>query len=143
MIMPVFVFEGTPIQGMPGLSEGPCPVIRFYGITMEGNSVLCHVHGFLPYFYTPAPKDFNVEDCEKFRAELDKFVLADMRSNKDDVTTVNCVECKNSISIVFYRVYIFCVCIYLYSSFLKLGVYIIFTMNAFFVIVYSYRQLLL
>ncbi|KAI8336982.1 DNA polymerase family B-domain-containing protein [Chlamydoabsidia padenii] len=31
------------------------PVVRFYGITKNGNSVLCNAHGFLPYFYFPAP----------------------------------------------------------------------------------------
>ncbi|SAM06965.1 hypothetical protein [Absidia glauca] len=31
------------------------PVVRFYGITKNGNSVLCSAHGFLPYFYFPAP----------------------------------------------------------------------------------------
>lgn len=81
-------FTGTPVKGMPGLKDGPCPVIRFYGITMEGNSVLCHVHGFLPFFYTPAPKNFDVDNCELFRSELDKVVIGDMRSNKDNITTV-------------------------------------------------------
>lgn len=76
---------------MPGLSSGPCPIVRFYGVTMEGNSVLCHVHGFLPYFYVPARQNFSPDDCEKFRSELNKTVLADMRSNKDNVTTVSSV----------------------------------------------------
>ncbi|CAO3647176.1 unnamed protein product [Cunninghamella blakesleeana] len=31
------------------------PVIRFYGITDNGNSVVCYVKGFLPYFYFQAP----------------------------------------------------------------------------------------
>ncbi|KAG2237692.1 DNA polymerase family B-domain-containing protein [Thamnidium elegans] len=31
------------------------PVVRFYGITTAGNSVVCHVRDFLPYFYFPAP----------------------------------------------------------------------------------------
>lgn len=74
---------------MPGLLSGPCPIVRFYGVTMEGNSVLCHVHGFLPYFYVPAPPNFSPDECEKFRSELDKIVLADMRSNKDNVTSVS------------------------------------------------------
>ena len=29
------------------------PVLRMYGITQEGYSVLAHIHGFLPYFYCP------------------------------------------------------------------------------------------
>ncbi|KAI8977005.1 DNA polymerase family B-domain-containing protein [Mycotypha africana] len=35
------------------------PVIRMYGVTAEGNSVLCHVRGFFPYFYFPAPIGFQ------------------------------------------------------------------------------------
>ncbi|KAL1933207.1 hypothetical protein VTP01DRAFT_7297 [Rhizomucor pusillus] len=35
------------------------PVVRFYGVTESGNSVVCHVHGFLPYFYFPAPVGFQ------------------------------------------------------------------------------------
>ena len=30
-----------------------------YGVTEAGNSVMAHVHGFFPYFYTPAPAGFT------------------------------------------------------------------------------------
>ena len=33
------------------------PVLRMYGITSEGHSVLAHIHGFAPYFYCPVPAD--------------------------------------------------------------------------------------
>ena len=97
---------------MPGLTSGPCPVVRFYGVTMEGNSVLCHVHGFLPYFYVPAPQNFSPDHCENFRADLNKVVLFDMRSNKDNVTTVsilsfvNCTLCLLRFNnIIYYTLY--------------------------------------
>lgn len=32
--------------------------VRFFGITAEGNSVLCNVMGFLHYFYAPVPRGF-------------------------------------------------------------------------------------
>lgn len=35
--------------------------IRFFGITDNGNSVLCNVTGFLHYFYVPAPRGFPTE----------------------------------------------------------------------------------
>ncbi|CAG8620913.1 2616_t:CDS:2, partial [Paraglomus brasilianum] len=38
------------------------PTIRLYGLTEGGNSVLCHVTGFLPYFYIPAPAGFKEND---------------------------------------------------------------------------------
>jgi DNA polymerase delta subunit 1 len=47
------------------------PVVRLYGVTEQGNSVLCHVQNFLPYFYTPAPRDFNETHIEAFTNHLD------------------------------------------------------------------------
>ncbi|XP_066916708.1 DNA polymerase delta catalytic subunit-like [Clytia hemisphaerica] len=97
-------YTGKPLPGMPGLSTGPSPIVRFYGVTMEGNSVLCHVHGFLPYFYVLAPKNFKIEHCETFRSDLNKVVLSDMRSNKDNITTaVVAVELENKESIYGYH----------------------------------------
>ena len=71
---------------MPGAKSGPVPIIRMFGITMAGNSVLCHIHGFTPYLYVPAPPDFKDEHCVNFRDSLNKAVIADMRNNKDNVT---------------------------------------------------------
>ncbi|KAJ9587970.1 hypothetical protein L9F63_018599 [Diploptera punctata] len=73
-------YTGSPVQGMPGSQKGPVPIMRMYGVTMEGNSVCCHVHGFSPYFFVLAPPNFRNADCHPFKA-----VLADMRSNKEDV----------------------------------------------------------
>lgn len=44
-----------PVPGGPPLSRGSVPVLRAFGVTDEGISVCCHIHGFAPYFYTPAP----------------------------------------------------------------------------------------
>eukprot|EP00057_Strongylocentrotus_purpuratus_P014932 XP_011669406.1 PREDICTED: DNA polymerase delta catalytic subunit [Strongylocentrotus purpuratus] len=74
------------IQGMPGATSGPTPIIRMFGVTEAGNSVLCHIHGFTPYFYIPAPQNFVPEHCSKFRMCVNDAVLADMRSNKDNLT---------------------------------------------------------
>lgn len=43
------------MAGMPGQSQGKVPIIRMFGVTDSGNSVCCHIHGFAPYFYVPAP----------------------------------------------------------------------------------------
>ncbi|EDO49294.1 predicted protein [Nematostella vectensis] len=79
-------YIGTPLLGMPGSKVGPVPIIRMFGVTMDGNSVLCHIHGFVPYFFVPAPPGFQEIHCSLFRDTLDKAVLNDMRSNRDGVT---------------------------------------------------------
>ncbi|XP_030845112.1 DNA polymerase delta catalytic subunit isoform X2 [Strongylocentrotus purpuratus] len=79
-------YIGSHIQGMPGATSGPTPIIRMFGVTEAGNSVLCHIHGFTPYFYIPAPQNFVPEHCSKFRMCVNDAVLADMRSNKDNLT---------------------------------------------------------
>ncbi|EDV52183.1 DNA polymerase delta catalytic subunit [Drosophila erecta] len=78
-------YLGQPLLGMPGAQIGPVPVVRMFGVTMEGNSVCCHVHGFCPYFYIEAPRQFEEHHCEKLQKALDQKVIADIRNNKDNV----------------------------------------------------------
>ncbi|XP_072172406.1 DNA polymerase delta catalytic subunit-like [Diadema setosum] len=79
-------YIGSHISGMPGATSGPVPIVRMFGVTEAGNSVMCHIHGFSPYFYVPAPPNFNPEHCSNFRRGLNDAILADMRSNKDNIT---------------------------------------------------------
>ncbi|EDW70039.1 uncharacterized protein Dvir_GJ11779 [Drosophila virilis] len=78
-------YVGQALPGMPGAQLGPVPVVRMFGVTMEGNSVCCHVHGYCPYFYITAPRDFEQRHCSELHEALDKKVIADMRGNKDNV----------------------------------------------------------
>nr|CAD7425003.1 unnamed protein product [Timema monikensis] len=78
-------YTGRARQGMPGAQIGPVPVIRMYGVTMEGNSVCCHIHGFSPYFFVIAPDVFTDQHCKPFKDSLNRAVLNDMRSNKEEV----------------------------------------------------------
>uniref|UniRef100_H3B666 DNA polymerase n=1 Tax=Latimeria chalumnae TaxID=7897 RepID=H3B666_LATCH len=79
-------YVGSHISGMPGATHGPVPVIRMFGITMEGNSVCCHVHGFAPYFYVPVQNGKKQEHLSEFKRELNTVVIRDMRSNKDSIS---------------------------------------------------------
>lgn len=81
---------------MPGSKVGPVPIVQMYGVTMDGNSILCHIHGFVPYFYVPAPPGFQQRHCSIFQDCLDKAVLGDMRSNKDNVSQVS-VQCVDQL----------------------------------------------
>jgi DNA polymerase delta subunit 1 len=59
--------------------------MRMFGVTMEGNSICCHVHGFAPYMYVTAPPNFGKENLHDFKVALDRCVMKDMRSNKEGV----------------------------------------------------------
>ncbi|KAL0060857.1 DNA-directed DNA polymerase delta [Marasmius tenuissimus] len=53
--------------------DGFRPVIRMYGVTESGHSVLAHFHDFLPYFYVPQPRAFQAEDLDAFRQYLNSM----------------------------------------------------------------------
>ena len=69
------------------LVAGPVPIVQMFGVTESGNSVMCHVHGFAPYFYCPAPTGFKESMCDQFRRQLDTEVLANLYSSMKDVKT--------------------------------------------------------
>ncbi|ESK97702.1 dna polymerase delta catalytic subunit [Moniliophthora roreri MCA 2997] len=51
-------------------SEGQRPLLRIYGVTEAGHSVLAHIHDFLPYFYVAQPRGFQEDDLDAFRQYL-------------------------------------------------------------------------
>ncbi|KAK3552421.1 hypothetical protein QTP86_011655 [Hemibagrus guttatus] len=79
-------YLGSAVAGMPGQVQGKVPVVRMFGVTDNGNSVCCHIHGFAPYFYVPAPAGFTNSHLAEFQKELNSAVLKDMRSNKDNIS---------------------------------------------------------
>ena len=71
----------TPAQEASNL---PFPAMTLYGITREQQSVLCHVHGFLPYLYVPAPwPTFSPTDVLHFKAVLDNLLKTEERNTKN------------------------------------------------------------
>ncbi|GFT38521.1 DNA polymerase delta catalytic subunit [Nephila pilipes] len=78
-------YIGQAVPGMSGCQTGLVPIMRVFGVSMEGNSILCHVHGFLPYFFVPAPQSFQQSDCAKFREILNGAIISDMKSNKENI----------------------------------------------------------
>ncbi|XP_060084003.1 DNA polymerase delta catalytic subunit-like [Ylistrum balloti] len=102
--MDVDYYIGKHMAGMPGSTSGPVPIIRMYGVTMEGHSVLAHIHGFAPYFFVPAQPGFKNEDCDAFRTSLDTVVMKDLRSNREGLqSAVLAVDMMNKESIYGYH----------------------------------------
>ncbi|KAJ3249040.1 DNA-directed DNA polymerase delta [Chytriomyces hyalinus] len=70
-------YDGVTLNNSNGLRD--MSLIRMYGITQEGFSVLCHVHGFLPYFYIPAPNGFTEQNLQSFKEALDTAIRRDSK----------------------------------------------------------------
>jgi DNA polymerase elongation subunit (family B) len=74
------LLSGAPWQNPDGIIVGSrqpvVPVIRLYGVTSEGASVMVSVHGFTPYFYVslPASTDLNDSFLGALRVTLDQRV---------------------------------------------------------------------
>jgi DNA polymerase delta subunit 1 len=68
-------YTGAPLDAeqwptMKGARTGAVPIVRMFGVTEEGYSILVHVHCFTPYFYVQAPPNFTEADCGLFRTAL-------------------------------------------------------------------------
>ena len=52
--------------------EEECGIVRMYGVTKEGNSVLAHIHDFISYFYVEKPLelDDDPDTLNKLRVAL-------------------------------------------------------------------------
>jgi len=74
-------YIGKARADMPGAKDGPAPIMRMFGITMDGNSVCCHVHGFHPYIYLPAPQGITKDNLSVFRKALNSALMADLKNN--------------------------------------------------------------
>lgn len=93
-------YVGDARADMPGAKTGPAPIMRVFGVTAAGNSICCHMHGFHPYLYAPAPSGFQVSHLPGFRKALNAALVADIKNNYlnivDAVLNVELME-KSSI----------------------------------------------
>lgn len=74
MVLDVDYYIGKSAETKSSLESS---IIRIYGATQEGHSVLVHVHGFRSYFYVMKPKAFNATEksIEQLRLALSVFSL--------------------------------------------------------------------
>lgn len=66
-----------------GKSSQKTAIFRMYGVTEEGNSVMMHVHGFLPYFYMTCPDQLNQSHAANVRQVLEQALAQRDRDGKD------------------------------------------------------------
>lgn len=83
--------------------EGPTkvPVVRMYGVTEEGNSVLAHIHGFLPYFYVPCAD--GMEDCTVFGQSLEQQLQESGQLRETMAKCVLSVEVVKRTNVMYYQ----------------------------------------
>jgi DNA polymerase delta subunit 1 len=72
---------GDPVEGMKNQLEGAVPIVRMYGTTEDGHSVMANVYGVIPYFWTVAPPGFREQDCELYRNTLNRRMKAAVPSS--------------------------------------------------------------
>ncbi|XP_006986263.1 DNA polymerase delta catalytic subunit [Peromyscus maniculatus bairdii] len=78
-----YVGSAVPLPGGPPVSRNSVPILRAFGVTDEGFSICCHIHGFAPYFYTPAPPGFGAEHLSDLQRELNAAISRDQRGGKE------------------------------------------------------------
>lgn len=80
-------WHGSPDNNVVGSREGPVPVIRFYGVTSTGSSIMLAVHGFTPYFYVSLPSslDLNQAFLGALRSALDQKVSVSNGVNEFEI----------------------------------------------------------
>ncbi|XP_071914321.1 DNA polymerase delta catalytic subunit-like isoform X1 [Coffea arabica] len=83
-------------------SSGVAPILRIFGVTKEGHSVCCHVHGFEPYFYISCPPGMGPDDISRFHQILEGR-MRDVNRNSNVPYFVRRVELVQRRSIMYYQ----------------------------------------
>ncbi|KAL8473507.1 hypothetical protein ACS0TY_030371 [Phlomoides rotata] len=83
-------------------SMGPAAIIRIFGVTKDGHSVCCHVHGFEPYFYISCPPGMGPDDISRFHQILEGRMREANRNSKVP-KFVRCIELVQRRSIMYYQ----------------------------------------
>ncbi|CAK9171492.1 unnamed protein product [Ilex paraguariensis] len=83
-------------------SSGAAAIIRIFGVTREGHSVCCHVHGFEPYFYISCPPGMGPDDISRFHRVLEARMRETNRNSKVP-KFVRRIEMVQKRSIMYYQ----------------------------------------
>ncbi|KAK9135052.1 hypothetical protein Syun_014382 [Stephania yunnanensis] len=63
-------------------SSGPAAILRIFGVTREGHSVCCKVHGFEPYFYIGCLPGMGPDDISRLHQTLEARMKEANRNSK-------------------------------------------------------------
>ncbi|KAJ8501113.1 hypothetical protein OPV22_011665 [Ensete ventricosum] len=83
-------------------SSGPAAILRIFGVTREGHSVCCHVHGFEPYFYISCPVGMGPDDISRFHQTLEGRMRESNR-NSNVARFIKRVDLVQKKSIMYYQ----------------------------------------
>ncbi|KAK9997013.1 hypothetical protein SO802_021699 [Lithocarpus litseifolius] len=83
-------------------SSGSAAIIRIFGVTREGHSVCCHVHGFEPYFYISCPPGMGPDDISRFHQILEAR-MKEVNRNSKVPQYVRRIELVQKRSIMYYQ----------------------------------------
>ncbi|KAG8530249.1 DNA-directed DNA polymerase delta [Bacidia gigantensis] len=79
------------IEAEEGTLHGGRTVVKLFGVTERGHSVLLHVTDFLHYLYIKAPISFGKQDCAGFKA----FLETQLAQHQPAIHTVQIVMRQN------------------------------------------------
>ncbi|XP_074334109.1 DNA polymerase delta catalytic subunit isoform X1 [Apium graveolens] len=83
-------------------SSGQAAIIRIFGVTREGHSVCCNVHGFEPYFYISCPPGMGPDDISNFHKILEGR-MREANRNSNVPKLVRRIEMVQKKSIMYYQ----------------------------------------
>ncbi|KAA3486830.1 DNA polymerase delta catalytic subunit [Gossypium australe] len=93
---------GESHKGLLPDSSGQAAIIRIFGVTGEGHSVCCLVHGFEPYFYISCPPGMGPDDISHFHQTLEGR-MKEMNRNSKVPKFVRRIELVQKRSIMYYQ----------------------------------------
>lgn len=85
-----------------GVPLDKAPVVRFFGLNKHGNSVTCHIHGFLPYFYVKPDRQLTEWDCEAIKDALEDRLATEVTIQGKSNQYVISVKLVEKMSIMYY-----------------------------------------
>ncbi|XP_043698298.1 DNA polymerase delta catalytic subunit [Telopea speciosissima] len=83
-------------------SSGAAAILRIFGVTREGHSVCCHVHGFEPYFYVSCPPGMGPDDISRLHQILEVRMREANRNSKVPRCVLR-IEMVQKRSIMYYQ----------------------------------------